>query len=120
MAREDKPYTIRYGILDANQLSDTVLEVINPAENEALIRCLIDGRLVELPPGQLVSLPTDQKWTIEFHRGGQHGKARYKMVEGIHTFTQTDRGWELVRTRRQDAEAPPLAQNGGLPENPLP
>ena len=36
MPRKDKPYTIRYGILDANQLSSTVLVRGNPGYGEQI------------------------------------------------------------------------------------
>jgi hypothetical protein len=51
-----------------------------------------------LPPGYKQDLPGGTSLTIDFHRGGDRGNARYVLQGGVYTFTPSDQGWELYQT----------------------
>jgi hypothetical protein len=98
-----------------NSLHDPI-ELFNPDRNGAPIRCLVDGRLVELEPGESKMIPGADRRIIRFHRGGDFGEARYGMETGLYWFARSDQGWELYHgPYRQIGEAPATSD---LPANP--
>ncbi len=96
---------------------DAPVELFNPSETGTVIRCLINGQLVELQPGQRQKLPAGGKWTVQFHRGGDFGRAEYEMNDGLHWFKRTSRGWELYRGDYRPSNKE-KDQTSKLPANP--
>ncbi|MBN1589388.1 MAG: hypothetical protein JW888_07730 [Pirellulales bacterium] len=90
------------------------LELLN--ENDVTLQCRINGKVVVLQPGRVLPLEPGRVWTIEFHRGGPFGIARYELVDGIHKFVRAERGWELIRVGH---EPPPHEPEFEIPANPL-
>ena len=87
--------------------------------NAVPIRCVIDGRLAEIPPGQVLQLGVGRKWHIEFDRGAGLGTVRYTMRHGLHQFVLTGHGWDL-RRRPSGVTQPVSGPMGyGPPPNPL-
>ena len=87
----------------------------NPAEPGAQLSYTIDSRHVyDMAPGQMQQLATKGSYLVEFDRGGEFGRARYTITEGLYDFTPTDRGWELYR--QPDA----VAAAERVKSNPLP
>jgi hypothetical protein len=87
----------------------------NPAEPGARLSYTIDARHAQdIAPGAAQQLDAKGSYLIEFDRGGDFGRARYTITEGLYEFTPTDRGWELYR--QPDAAA--AAQR--VKSNPLP
>ena len=69
------------------------LVLVNPSEVE--IGYLVDGEVYGLGPGERHEIGSDQKWAIEFHRGGDFGEATYELSAGTYEFRVGDSGWEL-------------------------
>jgi hypothetical protein len=69
--------------------------LLNPAVNGETISYVLANRQYTMKPGQSQRL--DRTYTIEFHRGGEFGNARYSLPTGTYEFTITDRGWELKK-----------------------
>jgi hypothetical protein len=87
----------------------------NPVEPGAQLSYTIDARhAYDIAPGASQLLDTKGSYLVEFDRGGDFGRARYTITEGLYEFTPTDRGWELYR--QPDAAA--AAQR--VKSNPLP
>ena len=105
--------------LPSNVLGEPI-SLENPAKNGVTVRCLVNGKVVELGPGRAASLAAGKQWLIEFHRGGDFGTAKYKMSRGTYTFMKTDHGWELYRTSPEIQEPPAAKEAAWPPENPLP
>jgi hypothetical protein len=67
--------------------------LVNPEENGASISYVLANHQYTMQPGQ--SQRIDREYTIEFHRGGDFGNARYSLPAGTYEFTLTDGGWDL-------------------------
>lgn len=52
-----------------------------------------------LPPGHEQKLPAEEKWIVEFDRGGGQGTARYSLAPGCYEFRIMDNRWDLVRLK---------------------
>lgn len=52
-----------------------------------------------LPPGRSLDVPANQKWVIEFDRGGGSGTARYGLAQGVYEFRVVDQHWDLVKLK---------------------
>ena len=71
--------------------------IVNPAENGASWKFLIDDKSEELSPGQ--SKLFEHPSSIAFDRGENRGIARYSLEGGTYTFTwKTDKGWDLYQS----------------------
>lgn len=100
--------------LPENPLGGTI-GVFNPEETKTVMRFRIEGKIVQLEPGQVIELPAGRQYVIEFHRGGSFGNARYGMAEGLFWFKRTDRGWELYNGPYE--EAAPQSESNAIPQN---
>ena len=84
----------------------------NPAEPGAELSYTIDSRhAYEIATGQTQQLTTKGSYLIEFDRGGDFGRARYTITEGLYDFTPTDHGWELYRQPDTAAAAERVRSN---------
>ncbi len=71
--------------------------ITNPEDNSGTIKyVLASAHSYELKNGYRQLLPGDQKWLIEFDRGGSYGSARYTLAEGIYDFKVGNKGWDMV------------------------
>jgi hypothetical protein len=92
----------------------------NPAGPGAQLSYTIDARhAYDIAPGQTQQLTTKGSYVVEFDRGGEFGRARYTISEGLYDFTPTDRGWELYR-QPDDAAAAQRVKSNPLPPMPAP
>lgn len=62
--------------------------------NEA-VNYNVNSDQFSMTPDYRQVLPGDKTWTVEFDRGGDHGKAKYGIANGTFGFTPTHNGWEL-------------------------
>jgi hypothetical protein len=86
----------------------------NPAASAVTLSYVIDSRQAyEIAAGQTEQLTAKGSYLVEFDRGGDFGRARYTITEGLYDFTPTDHGWELYRQ-------PAAAQAQRVKSNPLP
>ena len=86
----------------------------NPAEPGIQLSYTIDARQgYDIAARQTQQLATKGSYLIEFDRGGEFGRARYTITEGLYDFTPTDHGWELYRQ-------PESAAAERVKSNPLP
>ncbi len=76
--------------------------LVNPATNGLAVRCIVNGELVELGPGERRTLSGGDAWVVRFHRGGDFGAAVAPIYDGTHQFVVGPQGWALERT----ADAP--------------
>ena len=75
------------------------ISIINPATSEATFSYTLDGKAYTIPPGYRQNLREDRAWVIEFNRGTNLDQARYGLQSGLYSFTSTDHGWELYRSK---------------------
>lgn len=73
--------------------------VCNPANSRGTINYNINGHHYVAEPGMVQRLQPGERWTIEFDRGGDFGKAVYTLSPGTYWFTPTDLGWQLFHHR---------------------
>ena len=73
--------------------------IVNPQETGVVLRYLLNGKEIELPPGHYQNLGFGRTWTVEFDRGGSQGKHRYSIGNGLFEFTPTPDGWELFHKK---------------------
>ena len=92
---DDQPGAI--GRIDAAFNASRRPAIINPGSTDIVLRYLLNGDEVELPPGHYQNLGGGHAWTIEFDRGGGFGHRRYSLSEGRFNFTPTKNGWDLLR-----------------------
>ena len=71
--------------------------IINPADSESELNYMLDRRSYTLPPGHYQDLGIGRQWVIKFDRGGPFGAAKYSIGGVKHSFTPTEKGWELFR-----------------------
>lgn len=84
----------------------------NPAEPGAALSYTIDSRhSFDIATGQSQHLSTKGSYLVEFDRGGDFGRARYTITEGLYDFTPTDHGWELYRQPDAAAAAERVKSN---------
>ena len=69
--------------------------IVNPADSESELNYMLNGRPFTLPPGHYQDLGIDRQWVIRFDRGGPFGAAEYSIGGVKHSFTPTQKGWEL-------------------------
>ncbi|MBI2827172.1 MAG: hypothetical protein HYX69_21075 [Planctomycetia bacterium] len=74
----------------------SVLVLVNPHDNGATIRYLINGHAFSMAPGQSHRLPVGKTWRLRFHRGGEFGEFSEALREGSFEFRITDEGWQLA------------------------
>ncbi len=75
---------------------NTGLTLVNPQQNNGVIRFLIDRRLVELQPGEAHQFPPADSWVIQFHPGGDFDNVQRTLSRGTYEFHVTGHGWELT------------------------
>jgi hypothetical protein len=90
------------------------------AEPGAQLSYTIDARHgYDIATGQSQQLTTKGSYLIEFDRGGDFGRARYTISEGLYDFTPTDHGWELYR-QPDNAAAAERVKSNPLPAAAMP
>lgn len=75
--------------------SQTTL-IENPSDTGGTVRFLLGGESFTLKPGETISPTGPWPLVVRFHRGGEHGEARYSLRPGVYRFDVTRSGWELV------------------------
>lgn len=71
--------------------------IANPEDNAGSIKYVLASvHPYDLKPGFRQHLPGTQSWLIEFDRGGNFGRAKYSLAEGIYDFKVGDKGWDMV------------------------
>ena len=75
------------------------LVLVNPKDSGGPVNYLLDGKSSTSEPGTTQTLSGQPTWQVEFDRGEASGQARYTLTEGTYTFTVTEKGWELYRTK---------------------
>jgi hypothetical protein len=84
----------------------------NPAETGVQLSYTIDTREgYDIATGQSQQLTAKGSYLIEFDRGGDFGRARYTITEGLYDFAPTDHGWELYRQPDAAAAAERIKAN---------
>ena len=84
----------------------------NPAEPGIQLSYTIDARQgYDIAAGQTQQLTTKASYRVDFDRGGDFGRARYTITEGLYDFTPTDHGWELYRQPDSAAAAERVKSN---------
>ena len=93
------------------------IQLVNPQKNRIALSYRLNNGLVQsLLPGTKVEI--NQTCVISFDRGGNAGRARYSMTDGIYTFQPNNGAWDLFRSTdnnisdgevsiNDDANAPP-------------
>jgi hypothetical protein len=71
------------------------ITITNPAASKVTFSYTLDGNAYAIPPGYSQELREDRVWVIQFSRGTNLGQARYSLLPGMYSFTNTDHGWEL-------------------------
>lgn len=74
------------------------LLLICPATNGSDIHFVVNNEDRVLRPGQSERLLGRDLWTIQFHRGGEFGDAKYVLAAGSYKFTAGPRGWDLMKS----------------------
>jgi len=93
----DRPGSIHE--IDASFDRSRASAIVNPKENGVVLRYVLDGKEIELPPGHYQNLGLGHAWTVEFDRGGSLGKHRYSITNGLFEFTPTSEGWQLFQQK---------------------
>jgi hypothetical protein len=75
------------------------ITITNPATNFATLSYTLDGRAYTIPPGYRQELREDRAWVIQFSRGAKRDQVQYSLQSGQYSFTNTDHGWELYRSK---------------------
>ncbi|MGO9110977.1 MAG: hypothetical protein ACLP9L_17280 [Thermoguttaceae bacterium] len=83
----------------AAKFSGGPITITNPATNHATVSYTLDGNAYTIPPGYSQDVREDRAWAIQFSRGTNLGQARYALQSGLYSFTSTDHGWELYRSK---------------------
>jgi hypothetical protein len=84
----------------------------NPAATGVQLSYTLDARYpYDIEAGQTQQLTRKGSYLVEFDRGGEFGRARYTITEGLYDFTLTDHGWELYRQPDHVAEAERVRSN---------
>lgn len=88
------------------------VRIRNPSSSQVTLSYTIDSRhAYEIAAGQTEQLAAKASYLVEFDRGGEFGRARYTITEGLYDFTPTDHGWELYRQPTAAAQAPRVKAN---------
>ena len=77
---------------EAEELTSGVL-LLN--KGEQAVNYSVEADPFTMTPDYRQVLPGGKKWTVEFDRGGSHGKGKYGIADGTYAFTPTEQGWEL-------------------------
>ena len=81
------------------RFSGGAITITNPATSKITLSYTLDGNAYTIPPGYRQDLRADRAWVIQFTRGTNLDRARYELPSGRYSFTSTDHGWELYRSR---------------------
>lgn len=93
------------------------VEIINPPENATTFNYALNGQGYSIPAGQTQRITNDRQLIIEFQRGNRQQPARYTLSPGRFKFTQSNQGWELVRTSDQSSGQSVRTAKPPLPDN---
>ncbi|RIK82127.1 MAG: hypothetical protein DCC68_07300 [Planctomycetota bacterium] len=83
----------------ASAAATTEISLVNPANSQAKIEYILDGKAYALEPGMTLTMKAAAARKIEFSRDGNGTKAAYKVSRGVYEFAATAKGWELYRTQ---------------------
>jgi hypothetical protein len=74
-----------------------LVTLVNPQRNGMAVNYSVDGLPYSLSPRWQQALLVTTNSTIVFHRGGELGKATYRLPEGTYNFVlDAGRGWDLL------------------------
>ena len=83
----------------ATKFSGGPISIINPATNTATLSYSLGGDAFTIPPGYGQNFHEDRAWAIRFSPGANRDDVQYRLHAGLYTFTSTDHGWELYRSK---------------------
>ncbi len=83
----------------ATKFNGGPITIINPATNTATLSYTLGGDAFTIAPGYGQNFHDDRAWTIRFSPGANRDDVQYGLHAGIYTFTSTDHGWELYRSK---------------------
>lgn len=78
-----------------SEAEELVSGVLLLNKGEQAVNYSVEADPFTMTPDYRQILPGGRKWTIEFDRGAEYGKAKYGIADGTYAFTPTEDGWEL-------------------------